>query len=129
MPTYVGELVGGRIIQLNTGLTSLDTNHQGDFTTWDVSPAGEMGDCIFRSVGVSFTAANGWSLGITVYVDGVSIGETVKSGDGFTENGQAQVFVKRRGTRIAVRCRTLSRSGAISFTDVQVSFLPLRQWP
>jgi hypothetical protein len=25
-----------------------------------------MGDCIFRSVGLSFTATNGWSLEITV---------------------------------------------------------------
>ena len=129
MALYLGESAGGRILQYGIGLSSLDTNHQADLTTWDVAPAGEMGDNVFRSVGVAFTATNGWSLGVTVYVDGVSIGEKTFGGDGATENGQAQVFVKARGCRIAVRVRTLSRSGSISFSNAQVSFLSLRQWP
>lgn len=129
MPTYIGESVGGRIIALGSGLTSLDTNHQGDFLTWDVAPAGEMGDCVFRSVGVSFIATNGWSLGITTYVDGVSLGELAKGGTGATENGQAQIYVNRRGARIAVRVRTLSRSGLIAFTNAQISYRKLREWP
>lgn len=88
-----------------------------------------MGDCLFRSVGVSFTATNGWSLGVTVYVGGVSIGEKVFGGSGATENGQAQVFVKKRGTRIAARVRTLSRSGQLSISNIQTTFKVIRQWP
>lgn len=129
MPCYVGEASGGRVLALNVGLTSVGTNHQADFTTWDVAPAGEMGDCLFRAVGVSFTATNGWSLGVTVYVDGQSLGEKPFGGDGATENGQAQVFVKQRGTRIAVRVRTLARTGAIAFSNVQCSYKALREWP
>lgn len=126
---FLGESNGARLFQVGVGLASVDTNHQGDLTTWDEAPSEEMGDNVFRSVGVSFDATNGWSLGITVYVDGVSLGETTFGGVGATENGQAQVFVKRRGTRIAARVRTLSRSGDIAFTNIQYSFLPLRAWP
>lgn len=129
MPMFIGEAAGGRVLAVSQGLHSLDTDHQGDVTTWDYAPAGEMGDCVFRSVGVSFTASNGWSLGVTVYVDGVSLGETAFGGDGATENGQAQVFVKRRGTRIAVRVRTLSRAGTFALSNVQVSYQNMRAWP
>jgi hypothetical protein len=126
---FLGEKTGARVLAIGTGLHSVGTDHQGDITTWDLAPAGEMGDCVFRSVGVSFTASNGWSIGVTVYVDGVSLGETAFGGDGATENGQAQVFVKRRGTRIAVRVRTLSRTGAFCLTNVQTSFQVMRMWP
>jgi hypothetical protein len=129
MPMFLGEASGARVLQVGTGLTSVGTNHQGDVTTWDVAPAGEMGDCLFRSVGVSFTATNGWSLGVTVLVDGVSIGEKAFGGTGATENGQAQVFVKKRGARIAVRVRTLNRTGALSLTNIQCSYLSIRSWP
>ena len=129
MPMYLAESAGGRILQYGIGLSSLDTNHQGDVQTWDIAPAGEMGDNVFRSAGVSFVATNGWSLGVTVLVDGVSLGEKTFGGTGATENGQAQVYIKKRGTRIAVRVRTLSRTGAWSLSNIQVSFRSLRQWP
>lgn len=129
MPLYIGEASGGRILQVGSGLSSVGTNHQGDFTTWDIAPAGEMGDCLFRTVGVAFTATNGWSIGITPYIDGVSQGEQAFGGTGTTENGEAQVFVKKRGARIAVRVRTLSRSGIIAFSNIQIAFKALRQWP
>ena len=129
MPMYVGEASGARVLAVGSGLHSVGTDHQGDVMTWDIAPAGEMGDCIFRSVGVSFTATNGWSIGVTVYVDGVSLGETAFGGDGATENGQAQVFVKRRGTRIAVRVRTLSRTGSFSLSNIQCSYQSMRMWP
>lgn len=107
----------------------MGTSHQGDFQTWDVSPAGEVGDCLFRSVGVSFTATNGWSLGVTVLVDGIALPEKTFGGTGSTENGEAQVYVKKRGSRVAVRVRTLNRSGSVSFTNVQCSLKVIRQWP
>lgn len=129
MSLFIGEASGARILEVGSGLTSVGTDHQGDLTTWDTAPAGEMGDCIFRSVGVSFTATNGWSIGVTPYVDGVSLGETAFGGDGATENGQAQVYVKRRGTTIAVRVRTLSRSGELALTNIQVSYQVMRMWP
>lgn len=129
MPLYIGESAGGRVVQVGIGLTSVDTNHQGDFRTWDLVPAGEMGDCLFRSIGLSFTASNGWSVGVTPYVDGVSLGERTFGGTGSTENGQAQVYVKTRGARIAARVRTLSRSGQITFTNIQASLKVIREWP
>ena len=129
MPMYVGEASGARVLAVGSGLHSVGTDHQGDVMTWDIAPAGEMGDCIFRSVGVSFTATNGWSIGVTVYVDGVSLGETAFGGDGATENGQAQVFVKRRGTTISVRVRTLSRTGTWALSNILVSHKALRLWP
>lgn len=129
MPLFYGESAGPRIVQYGVGLSSIDTNHQGDLTTWELTPSGEMGDNVFRSVGVSFTATNGWSIGVTVVIDGQSLGEKVYGGIGQTETGQAQYYCKRRGNSIAVRVRTLSRSGSFSISNIQVSFKALRQWP
>jgi hypothetical protein len=129
MPLHIGEAAGARVLAVGQGLHTVGTDHQGDVTTWDVAPAGEMGDCVFRSVGVSFTASNGWSIGVTVFVDGVSLGERSFGGVGATENGQAQVFVKRRGARLSVRVRTLSRTGTFSLSNIQMSYKGMRQWP
>lgn len=129
MPLYIGEASGGRVLVIGAGLSSVGTNHQGAFQTWELTPSGEMGDNVFRSLGVSFVATNGWSIGITPYIDGVSLGESVHGGSGATANGQAQRFVHARGTRISVSVRTLSRTGDIAFSNVQASCLPLRAWP
>jgi len=129
VPLFLGERAGARILAVGASLASLDTDHQGDFTTWEFLPAGEMGDVVFRSLGLSFTASNGYSFGITPYVDGVSLGEQAFGGSGTVTNGQAQVYVKARGTRIAARVRTLTRTGDITISNLQVGFWPIRTWP
>lgn len=129
MSLYHGEYSGGRVFQQGASLTSAGTNHQGDFTTWPVAPGGEMGDCLFRSVGIAFTATNGWSVAVTAIVDGVNQTETTFGGTGATDSGKVQIFLKKRGSQIAVRVRTLNRSGSIAFSNVLVEYAILRVWP
>lgn len=129
MPLHLGEYTGGRILTYGTGISQVGTDYQFDVTTWDLAPAGDVGDCVFRSVDVAFAYTNGYSIGVTPIVDGVSQAEQEFSGSGSGTNGQAQAQFAARGTRIAARVRTLSRTGDIELRDVLVSFGVIRQTP
>lgn len=129
MSLYLGEANGARVLLYGVGLTQVDTNFQPSFETWDTTPAQEMGDVVFRSVGLSFSYTNGYNLGITPIVDGIALPESTFTGAGSGENGQAQVYLKNRGTRIAAIVRTISRTGQLTFRNIQVSTAPIRQWP
>ena len=126
---YLGEYSGARILAYGTGISQVGDDYQLDVTTWDVAPAGDVGDCVFRSGDVSFAYTNGYSLGVTPIVDGVSQSEQTFTGSGSGTNGQAQAQFAARGTRIAARVRTLSRTGDIELRDVLVSFAVIRQTP
>ena len=125
---YYGEASGPRILAANQGITQSDTDYQADLTTWDIVPAGEVGDVMFRSVDVSGTMTNGLSLGITPIVDGVNQSEQAFSLSGSGE-WQAQAFIAKRGTRIAARVRTLSRSGDVEIHNISCAFKVLRRVP
>lgn len=127
--TYVGEANGARIIRNGIGLTQVgDGPYQVDFETWDIVPAGEMGDVSFRSIDVSLKVGNGYSLGITPILDGVALAEQQFSGAG-TGQVQAQAFIAERGTRIAARVRTLALAGDVEILDVSAAFWVLRRSP
>lgn len=125
---YLCEAAGARILRGGVGLTQLDTNFQIDFTTWDLVPAGEVGDVSFRSIDVSGEMTNGLSLGVTPIVDGVPLTEQLFSIAG-TAPFQVQAFFATRGTRIAARVRTLSRNGDIVIYNVQCAHVVLRATP
>jgi len=129
MTLYLGESAGARILQFGVGISQIGDNYQASFETWDVLPAGEMGDCIFRSLGVSFAYDNGYAIGITPIVDGIALGEATFTGSGSSVNGQAQYFFAQRGTRLACQVRTLSRNGNLRWYNVQWSGAVLRVWP
>lgn len=126
---FLGEYTGARILQYGTGISQIGDDYQLDVTTWDVAPAGDMGDVVFRSVDVSFAFTNGYSIGVTPIVDGVELAEQTFSGSGSGENGQAQAQFAARGTRIAARIRTLARSGDIELRDAMVSYAVIRTTP
>lgn len=125
---YLGELSGGRVLAYGDASTQIGTDFQASVTTWDVVPAGEVGDVLFRSINVSFIATAGYSIGITAIVDGVSLSEQTFSGAD-TGEVQAQAFFATRGTRCAATVRTVSRSGDIQLHNIQVSFVPIRTTP
>lgn len=125
---FLGERGGGRVLAYGDATTQVGTDFQASFLTWDLVPAGEMGDVLFRSIDVSFYAYSGYAIGITPIVDGVSLTEQTFSGAG-TGEVQCQAFFATRGTRCAASVRTLSRSGDLDLHNVQLSHYPVRQTP
>lgn len=126
---FLGEYSGARILTYGTGISQVGDDYQLDVTTWDVAPAGDVGDCVFRSVDVAFAYTNGYSIGVTPIVDGVAQAEHTFSGSGSGTNGQAQAQFAARGTRISARVRTLSRAGDIELRDIITSYAVIRQTP
>jgi hypothetical protein len=131
---YLGEEVGGRLFRYGSGITNISqtvgasTDYQLDVTTWDIVPATEVGDNVFRSIDVTFTCTNGYSVGITPIIDGVNLPEQTFNSAGTGEQ-QVQAFIAFRGARIAARVRTLTRSGDIELHDITTSFWTIRTNP
>lgn len=125
---YLGSSDSGEILEVGTGLTQAGDDYQLDVTTWDLIPAGEVGDVLFRTIDVAFVAEAGYALGITPIVDGVELAEQTFSGSD-TGECQAQAFLATRGTRCAARVRTLSLSGAITLHTIKCSHVTLRATP
>ena len=125
---YLCEASGARIIATNSGLTQTGTDFQGDVTTWDLAPMGEVGDVLWRTVDVSGTMTNGLSLGVTPIVDGVSLSEQTFSKAGSGE-WQCQAFFATRGTRLAARIRTLARTGDVEIHNISCAYVGIRRVP
>jgi hypothetical protein len=125
---YLGEADGARILRVGVGISQLGDDYQLDLTTWDLVPAGDVGDCGFRSIDVAILASNSYDIGITPIVDGVEQDEQEFTGSGSGEF-QLQAFLALRGARIAARVRTLSRAGDIEIHSVSASFVILRKSP
>ena len=135
-PLYLCEQSGGRIILVDsatiTQVTTASTETPAlDVETWPVIPAGEMGDCVFRSVDASVRFTNGYAIGVTPIIDGVSLAEQTFSGSG-SGRAECQAYIpanSARGNRIACRVRTLSRSGDIEVHDIEASYAVIRETP
>lgn len=125
---YLGEATGARILKVGQGIAQVGGTYDLDVTTWDILPAGEVGDCGFRSIDVAIKVSNGFSIGITPIVDGVSLEEQQFTGAGAGEK-QCQAFLGERGTRIAARVRTLSRAGTVELHSINTSLVVLRRSP
>lgn len=125
---FLGESSGGRILAVGEASAQVGTDFQLDVETWDLTPAGEVGDCLFRAIDVSGHATNGYALGVVPIVDGVELPEHTFNGSG-TGEFQCQAYIATRGARIAARVRTLSRSGSVTLHNVAASFTVLRSTP
>lgn len=125
---YLCESAGARIFAVGDTITQVSGTYQLDVTTWDILPAGEVGDCLFRTVDVSIEADGGYSIGITPIVDGVSQDEQTFSGSD-TGIVQCQAYLASRGTRIAARVRTLARFGDVELHTINCSYVVLRASP
>lgn len=125
---YLCEAVGARILRVGQGITQVGGSYEFDVTTWDIIPAGEVGDVSFRTIDVAIKVTNGYSIGITPIIDGVNRVEQLFSGAG-TGVFQLQAFVADRGARIAARVRTLSRAGDVELHAINTSFVVIRRAP
>lgn len=129
MALYLGEATGPRVFLYGTGLSQLDDNYQPSFETWDMTPAQEVGDVVFRSLSLSFSYTNGYQIGVTPIIDGVAQSESQFNGAGNSIKGMAQIFLGVRGTRISAQVRVISQLGQYSFYNVQYTATPIRVWP
>lgn len=128
MPLYLAESSGARILQYGTGITRVGTDYQLDVTTWDVSPMGEVGDVLGRSIDVVGTSDAGYALGVTPIVDDVSLTEQQ-----FTSSAtglfQVQAYFATRGSNFRARVRTLSKAGSVELRNIGLSYVPIRSTP
>lgn len=125
---FLGERDGGRVLAFGDASTQVGGDFQVDFTTWDLIPAGEVGDVLFRSIDVAFNAESGYKIGVTPIVDGIPLIEQTFSGP-TTGEAQAQALFATRGTRCSARIRTLSRSGGITWHNVKLAHVNIRMVP
>ncbi len=125
---YLCEAEGARILKAGVGISQVGTEYQVQLETWDDVPAGPVGDVLFRSIDVVGKMTNGYSIGITPYIDGVAQVEQLFSGFG-TGEFQAQAFFAVRGTRCAAKVRTLTRAGELEFHDISNAHVIVRSTP
>ena len=135
MALFLGMFGGSQILRYGVGLTQIETPfgsgvpYSASLGTWDFLPAQEVGDVVYRSLSLSFGYTNGYSLGITPVVDGVSLVESQFNGVGTSIAGQCQIFLGVRGTRLSAQIRVITQMGQISFFNLQVTSAAIRQWP
>lgn len=136
-PCYLGEAAGARVLRVGTDAGAGPATQVGAFgdepvllelETWDLVPAGEVGDCLLRSIDVTGTMTNGVRLGVTPVVDGVALPEQPFARAGAGE-WTVQAYVAARGARFAARVRTLDRPGDLTVHNVTASFVVLRATP
>lgn len=125
---YLCEAAGARLFAVGDTIAQVNGTYQLDVTTWDIIPAGEVGDNTFRSIDVALGVTGGYAIGITPIIDGVAQDEQTFSGSD-TGIVQLQAFVAVRGARIAARVRTLARYGDVELYTIKTSFVVLRSTP
>lgn len=124
---YLCEAAGPRIFRLapqNLGSFPFLPS----FTTWDLTPAGEDGVCVFRAVVWSFFCSNGYSIGITPIVDDVALGEQTFNAAG-SGSQRAEAVFAQRGSRISATVRVITLSGDLEHRDLMCFYAPLRVFP
>ena len=149
-PIYLGESGGSRIYKV--GRTGLDTGtadtggaYTGTLKTEKISPAGEDGLCYFRRVAIRCWHTGGYTMTVTVYVDGAQT--QVYSATTGVKETQSVTFVvaaptsspaetiseidltEAHGTFIEVQVVAVSTNvtGVWLPESVEVHYLPLRQ--
>ncbi len=125
---FLVSATGPRIFRLGTGIAQDGVNYQAQLDTWDAAPEGESGANLFRVIQVAGKATNGYAIGVTPVVDGVDEPEQTFGGAG-TGEFHVDAFFSARGTRLAARIRTLSRTGEVEIHDVAYAMVPLRSVP
>lgn len=130
---FLGESNGGRIIRLaGAPLTQIKTAGSEDVlldvTTWDMVPAGESGDCVFRMVIVTVKYSNGFSIQVTPTVDDVAL-----PAQSFSQAGSGtfpcEAYVVGRGAKLSVRVQQRARTGDLELVNIKAAYVPLREVP
>jgi hypothetical protein len=112
---------------------TVDTTAALDVATWDATPAGAAGACVWRQitlthrvVGASGGAPVTWT--VTPYVDGVALAAQVvtRTSDGtFAE----EFYLAVRGARLRVEATLSANTAAVELIDLTHHVLPLSSDP
>lgn len=128
IPVYYCEASGNRLFQYGVGLTQLGESYQPFLSTWDLTPAGENGVCIFRSINAELYQSNGYLIAITPVIDGVPLASQVFQGVGTGEVRLEAPFAVR-GTRISAQLQMIDISGEMQLRNIRATYVPIRVWP
>jgi hypothetical protein len=129
---YFGEDSGARIVRYGVGYTQLDNDYVGEVQTWDLEPAGEVGDVVFRSVDCKVRHTLGYSITVEVYVDGTYLTEelfTSSPPSGTEAYALLQVPIAERGSRIRAVMEISDGYGEVEVVNISASGMPLRKVP
>ena len=129
---YVGEQSGARILRMGTGLTQITSAGSESvlpvWETWELIPAGDVGDCLFRSVDLTVKHTNGYSIDVTPMVDGEELTTQRFTGSG-SDVAEIQAFISERGNRVAVRAEAVTRTGDLELQQAEAAFSVIRETP
>jgi hypothetical protein len=134
MPLIIGELSGARAIQVGIGQSDVTTGGTTavlfDATTQDLFPLDGGGHVMFAGLKVTIRHTNGFSIGVTPVVDGVSDTEQtfVVSAATVGADGIFTVYApfRLRGERCACRVRQLAATDVVELVDIALEFVPIR---
>lgn len=133
-PLFVGELVGGRVVQVGVGVTDCTTDSTQDvlFTalTQDVFPGDGGASVLFTGLFVTVRHTNGFSLGVTPIVDGKSDAEQTFMFTGAPAGVDGietvKAFFRLRGERCACKVRQIAATDVVELVDIALTFVPIR---
>lgn len=126
LPLFLGQANGGGLYRVGVGGESAALPLM---ETWGVRPAGEEGDCAFRTITLGLVAANGYDLGITPILDGEEQPEQLFHREGAVGRFTVEAPIALRGTELAARVDVKSRTADLEFETLQTSFTVIRTTP
>ena len=137
MPMFIGESAGARVIQIGLGVADVTASETTpvlmDITTHDIYPAGPGASVVFAGLVVTLRHTNGYHLGVTPIVNGVSLTEQTFTADPPVAGSDGVAVVRaafrQRGIRIAARVRQTAADGDLELVDVAQQAYVIRQAP
>lgn len=134
MPMFVGELSGARVIQVGVGVN--DATAAGtasvlfDALTQDAFPGDGGASIMFTGIFVTIRHTNGFSVGVTPIIDGVSDAEqtfmSASAPVGSDGLQTVKAFFRVRGERCAARVRQVASSDVVELVDIALTYVPIR---
>lgn len=133
---YLAESNGARLVRYGT-TTAAQVTSGGTTTvefqayTWDLMPAGEVGDVIFRQVDLTMKTAASLTVAVTPVLDGVAQAtQTVSTPAAGVVAFQVPIPQSfARATRLALQIATVGRTADVELHQAEVELTIIRQAP
>lgn len=127
---YLGEAAGARIIRSGVGYSQVGDPYNLEHKTWDVYPAGDEGESLFRTLVALVRHTNGYNVSLQPILDGVPLVVKQFSGGppaaGTEGVATCRYWVRARGTRFAAIFKTLTVLGETELVDLFTTPVPIR---
>lgn len=96
--------------------------------TWDATPGGQSGVCIFRAITLTFSCTNGYNITLTPLVDGVALASQSFNSVAAGEQKLEHQFIAR-GSRISALAQWNTLPGGFRIRDFTHTSGVLRSFP